>query len=195
MGVTERAKAKPDRRVRRTQSLLHQALVSLLGEQPYESITVRDILERAGVGRSTFYMHFRDKDELLTSGIRQMLNSAYTAAAAAKSGAKDILGFSLPMFEHIQQHRRTPHVSVGATGWAVVHGHMRRLVAEMIAGDVRALAQRGKTAVRIPSDLLVQHVASTFILVLGWWLERGGRLGAKDVNELFRGLLPQKGFP
>ncbi len=192
MVVTERTKVKPDRRIQRTQKLLHEAFVALLGERPYESIAVRDILERAGVGRSTFYMHFRDKHELLTSGIGQMLDSAYTAASASRSSNGGILGFSLPMFEHIQRHRRTPHVRIGATGWAVVHEQMRKAIAELIAGNLKTLAQQGKTAVRIPSDLLVQHVASTFILVLGWWLERGGRLSAKEVDDLFRALLPRR---
>jgi AcrR family transcriptional regulator len=191
--VTARGKVKPDRRVQRTQGLLHQALVSLLAERPYDSITVSEILERAGVGRSTFYMHFRHKDELLIGGIRQILDSAYTAASSARS--KDILGFSLPLFEHIQRHRRAPHVSAGAAGWAVVHEHMRNVVAEMIAADVRALAQHGKAGMRVPADLLVQHVASTFILVLRWWLERGGALGAREVNDLFRALLPRRVVP
>lgn len=56
-----------DRRVQRTQNLLHQALASLVLEKDYDSISVKEILDRANVDRSTFYMHFRDKDELLVS--------------------------------------------------------------------------------------------------------------------------------
>jgi len=60
----------PDRRVQRTRRLLHKALMSCILEKKYESITVQEILDRADVGRSTFYVHFRDKDELLTNGFQ-----------------------------------------------------------------------------------------------------------------------------
>src|SRR5215470_5181989 len=62
-----------DRRVQKTQDLLRNALVSLLAQKPYDAIVVKEILDRANVGRSTFYMHFRDKDDLLVSGIHEML--------------------------------------------------------------------------------------------------------------------------
>ena len=58
----------PDRRVQRTRRLLHKALMSQVLEKKYESITVQEILDVADVGRSTFYTHFQDKDELLVSG-------------------------------------------------------------------------------------------------------------------------------
>src|SRR6267378_1760564 len=61
-----------DRRVQRTRRLLHKALMSLILEKKYESIRVQEILDRADVGRSTFYMHFRDKDELFFSGFRYL---------------------------------------------------------------------------------------------------------------------------
>jgi AcrR family transcriptional regulator len=181
---------KPDRRIQRTQKLLHQALVSLLAERPYETITVKDILERAEVGRSTFYMHFHDKDELLVSGIRQVLHSAHEQAA--HSDGEGLLAFSLPMFEHIQQHRRSAHVNIGATGWAVVHDHLRQAIADLIEGALtRGAVRTRKVASGIPRDLLVQQVASTFILTLRWWVERRSTLRPAEINELFRALLPK----
>jgi Bacterial regulatory proteins, tetR family len=57
--------AAPDRRVRRTRKLLHDAFLALVIEKRYEKTTIQDILDRADVGRSTFYVHFRDKEALL----------------------------------------------------------------------------------------------------------------------------------
>jgi AcrR family transcriptional regulator len=59
---------KKDRRTRRTRQLLRSALLSLLKEKRYDEISVQDIIERADVARSTFYMHYVDKDDLLTGG-------------------------------------------------------------------------------------------------------------------------------
>ena len=62
-----------DRRIQRTRALLHEALGSLIREKAYDRITVADILGRAKVSRSTFYIHFRDKDQLLMSSMRAVL--------------------------------------------------------------------------------------------------------------------------
>src|SRR5947208_3389919 len=55
---------KGDPRVRRTRDALGDALVALMQEKEFASIRVQDVLDRAGVGRSTFYEHFKDKDDL-----------------------------------------------------------------------------------------------------------------------------------
>ncbi len=56
--------AKVDRRIRRTRDTLGDALVQLIQEKPFDEITVQDVLDRACVGRTTFYTHYRDKDDL-----------------------------------------------------------------------------------------------------------------------------------
>lgn len=61
-----------DRRVRRTRKLLHSAFLELVIEKGYDKITIQDILDRADVGRSTFYVHFRDKEALLTASFDNM---------------------------------------------------------------------------------------------------------------------------
>ena len=60
---------KTDRRVLRTRSALGDSLVALLQERDFEQITVQDVLDRAGVGRSTFYVHYRDKNDLFLSDV------------------------------------------------------------------------------------------------------------------------------
>src|SRR5689334_24059575 len=61
-----------DRRVRRTRRLLREALLALVAEKGYDRVTVQDVLDRADVGRATFYAHFRDKDDLLVSGFDEL---------------------------------------------------------------------------------------------------------------------------
>src|SRR5262245_36474464 len=75
--VTLQGRRTKDRRIQKTQKLLHEALACLIREKPYESIVVKEILDRANVGRSTFYAHFRDKDDLLVSAIHDMLGAVH----------------------------------------------------------------------------------------------------------------------
>jgi len=187
-----RDKRIKDRRIQKTLTLLHEALGSLIREKPYDEIVVQEILDRANVGRSTFYMHFRDKDELLVSGIHDMLGSVHAPPETRSSGNpyERIVRFSLPIFEHIYQHRRTGAAMVGIRGHVVVHDHLQKLVAEQIAGEVGKLFPgRRKQAARIPQDLLVQYVASTFILVLNWWVMSRNLLPPKEADAHFRALI------
>ncbi len=181
----------PDRRVARTQRLLRDALHSLIRERDYDSIAVKEILDRANVGRSAFYTHFRDKDELLASSIYDLLGSVPSSHSKAADGFNErILWFSLPIFEHHERHRRAGELRLGPRGRAILHRKLQNVLAGMIAEDVgKSSRGRRKTAGRIPQDLLVQYVASTFILVLNWWVESRNPLPAKEVNDLFRALI------
>jgi AcrR family transcriptional regulator len=178
-------KHSSDRRVRRTQALLHQAIGSLIHEKPYDTISVKEILDRASVGRSTFYMHFRDKDELLVSGMREMLRKAY---GASKGGARSerLLLFSRPIFAHVEEHRHASGDRMGRRGRATLHDQLRRVLAEI----VRAEVGDGPRMVRgMPRELLVRHVTSTFVIVLDWWIESGTALRAGEVSELFESMV------
>lgn len=180
-----------DRRIQKTQDLLHEALASLIREKAYDSISVKEILDRANVGRSTFYMHYRDKDDLLVSGIHDMLRSAQSKGLPSPTERYDrIIGFSLPLFEHVDQHRRRGDARMGTKARAIFHGYLQKALAERIADNLaRDLQGRRKTARQVSSDLLVQYVASTFILVLDWWVDGRSSMSPKEVNDLFRRLV------
>jgi AcrR family transcriptional regulator len=180
-----------DRRIQKTLKLLHEALFSLIREKDYDSIVVKDILDRANVGRSTFYTHYGDKDELLVSGMHDMLRSVQ-APGLPRSAKPDeqIIWFSLPIFEHIHQHRGGGQARIGTRGRAIMHEHLQLVVGELIADQVKKHIQsRRKSPGRMPPDLFVQYVASTFILVLNWWVETRSPLPPKEVNDLFRTLI------
>ena len=180
-----------DRRVQKTQDLLHGALASLIHEKSYDAIVVKEILARANVGRSTFYTHFRDKDELLDSGIRDMLRASATAAPMRSTGSADrILRFSLPILEHIERYRDASDSPVDAKKLAVVHEHLEQVLVELIVDDLKRAGQcHRESEFSVPCDLLARHVASTFLLVLSWWVEFGQPIQSRKVNDLFRALI------
>ncbi len=182
-----------DRRIQKTQDHLRGALRSLIGEKSYDSIVVKEILERANVGRSTFYSHFRDKDDLLVSGIHDMLRPVQSAVSLSGQREDRILWFSLPVFEYHYQHRH-PHQSrgdkIGHRGRAILHEHLRRVLADIIAAVVTKDVRMGrKGAGEIPADLLSHYIASTFVLVLNWWLDKKMSLPPKQIDDLFRKLI------
>ena len=178
-----------DRRIQKTLKLLREALVSLIAEKPYDSIVVKEILDRANVGRSTFYTHFRDKDELLISGIHDMLGPVPSVTPFPGKGPDRILWFSLPVFEHHYRHAHAWGERIGARGRAILHEHLRRVLTEIIAEVMDTRSRSGRKSVgQIPPDLIAAYVASTFVRVLNWWLDKKMRISPKEINEVFRRL-------
>ena len=180
-----------DRRIQKTHHLLRGALVSLIGEKPYDTIAVKEILDRANVGRSTFYSHFRDKDDLLVSGIHDMLRPLQSPMRPSAGKRQDrILWFSLPVFEYHYQHRHPGGDRIGTRGRAILHEHLRKVLAGVIADAVRKdLAARRKSSRQVPPELLSEYVASTFVLVLNWWLDKKMFVPPKEINDLFQRLI------
>jgi AcrR family transcriptional regulator len=184
-------KRTKDRRIQKTEALLRGALGALVGEKPYEEIVVKEILDRANVGRSTFYTHFSDKDELLVSCIHHMLQSTQPdgwGRATAKPQAH--LWFSLPIFEHIEGHRRTGQATMGPRGRRTVHERLEHAITKLIEDEVRsALSRSSRTARHASPNLLVRWIASTFVLVLNWWVESDSPLPPREADGLFRTLI------
>ena len=178
-----------DRRIQKTQNLLREALVALIAEKPYDSIVVKEILDRANVGRSTFYTHFRDKEDLLVSGIHEMLGPVPSPARGPGKHRERILWFSLPVFEHHYRHAHAWGDRIGAKGRAILHEHLRTVLSEIIAETMEIDSQRRRPSARqIPPDVLSAFVASTFVVVLDWWLDKRMRMPPKEINDVFRRL-------
>jgi AcrR family transcriptional regulator len=183
-----------DRRVRRTKGQLRHAITSLFHEKPYDAIAVKEILTRADVGRTAFYTHFRDKDELLGSAFREALRAGSPRPAARSIAADDVarllLRFSLPLFERIVHVRQTGHSLETVTRSDEIHGRLRAVLEEHLRDDLRDMPRLSGDR-RTPADveLLVRHVAGTFLLVLEWWAEHGDARSARELDARFHALV------
>src|SRR5262245_62862973 len=83
-------------------------------------------------------MHFRDKDELLVSGIHDMLRSVHkTESPPSGKRYERIIRFSLPIFEHIHRHSHMGAAKMGTRGRAVMHEHLQKVLAELISNDLK----------------------------------------------------------
>jgi len=185
-------KKKEDRRVHRTQQLLRDALIELIIEKGYEEVTVQDIIDRANVGRSTFYSHFMDKQQLLLSGLKQLRESLAQhqqsgKATGAKGGGEErLLNFSLAMFQHAESNYRLYQAMVGKQSGAFVLRHMQRMIADLAREELEAIAQRASP--KIPPNVIAQYAASSLMGLLIWWADLKMPRPAEEMNRMFRAL-------
>jgi AcrR family transcriptional regulator len=184
-------KRAEDRRVQRTRKLLQDALNSMMIEKGYEATTVQDIIDRANVGRSTFYAHFADKETLLASrleDLRAFLAQQQRQARMVRGNgarARD-LAFSLPMLNHARDHVQLYGAIIGRESGAIVLKRVHRTIAELAYDDLEALGFKGAAPQR---DLAAEYLAGAFMAVLTWWLDHGAKLSPEEVDAIFRRLV------
>ena len=178
-------KAIPDRRIQRTRQLLLDALIQLVVEKGYEATTVQDVIDRANVGRSTFYSHFRDKDDLLLSGFERLRDvfEGFQKHPASESAVWDL---ALTLFQHAEENRHVFKALFGKRAGTVVLDHVQKVLAAYLKGHFQAMFARKRPPV--PLDVLVQYFVSVLLGLLTWWLDSGAAYSAAQMNDSFRKL-------
>ena len=181
-----------DRRTQKTRKALHDALISLMFEKSYDAILVQEILDRANVGRSTFYTHYRDKDELLAEGLqglKELLRDAQMATVVASDKKYEkVIGFSLAMFEHAHDHKKLYRSLVSGPGWVIVSQRLEEILVQLMQEEARVLFKR-RVSSDVPFELFIHYLGATFMTVLTWWFNFGRPLPPEEINALFRELV------
>ncbi len=172
-----------DRRVARTRRSLQHAFLRLIVEKGYEAVSIQDICKAADVGRSTFYLHFKDKDDLKRSGLEH-LRRALTEhrQQSLDPNTRTPLDFSRPMFQHARDHVHIYRALVGSSGGGVALETIRRILSEQMKDDPLVLAWPSGEE----REFRVQFVLGAFMSVLVWWLDRGASMDVTEIDQLFR---------
>jgi AcrR family transcriptional regulator len=174
---------KPDARVKRTRDQLGYALIQLIVEKPINDVTVQDVLDRSGVGRSTFYLHYRDKDDLLVSQLEMFLEMMSTSLSVRKDKSNRVAPVA-EMFEHIGNQNKLYRVLSDS-------GHLKDFfdLAEgyFARGIERRLKESGCLA-EIPQRELAARASAlsgSLLSLLRWWLDRGEKEPPREMDEMF----------
>ena len=177
------AAEKVDRRVRRTRELLRRALLELILEKGYARVTVQEIIDRADVGRSTFYAHFRDKEDLLVHGLEELRAELVAGPGEAPGGGSP----SLAVFEHFRESQEVWRAMAGRRGADAFVRHLHELLLGAVEAQLRARAPDGAT--RVPVPALAEFAVSTMIgLGVRWWRMGEEPISAREVDRLYREL-------
>ena len=180
--------ATADRRVQRSKRALREALVQLMIEKGYEQTSVADIAERADVGRSTFYAHYADKEDLLQEslqGLRSYLMSATPERDPGEAPVPSHLAFSLPMLEHVLQMPQLFCALVGKRSGAPVQEQLHAMLTDLVRERLEA---DGTTCVH-PVPLVAEFIVGAFLSVCIWWMNGHQEIPARAIDRAFRSLV------
>ena len=169
----------PDRRVRRTRRLLREALVTLILERGWDAVSVLDVCARADVGRSTFYVHFADKEALLLSGFDD-LHASLGAESATATGP---FPFVESLIAHAAENHRLFRAVIGRRSGQAVQRRFRDVVMKLVLAELEQLGV-GKQ----DRTFVARYASGGFVECLIAWLERRSALDASTLAANFRRL-------
>ena len=178
---------KTDRRSNRTRRQLSSALVDLVKEKRFDDITVQNVIDRADVGRSTFYSHFRDKDDLFQKDWERFLDGFAQHIDWEKAGSGSFVPV-VYLFRHLQDFQpfykglvRSQKVDgVFKTGTTYLSDKIEIALAARL---------RGKPAPATPIPILANYLASELFSLLKWWLDHKMPDSPERMDEIFHELV------
>lgn len=175
-----------DRRVQRTRQLLNQALMRLIVEKGYEAIRVQDIVSEAHVGRSTFYNHFKEKDELLRAGLEDLrLQLRSCRDQATQLPGPIVLRFARCLIDHAHEQRFVLRAVLGKPSGLAVEAGLRQLLWELIRDELMDATGRQLTP---ELEATSHYLGGALMDLLRWWVETRNPIEAHELEALFHQL-------
>lgn len=181
---------KLDRRTEKTRQSLLLALSDLMQEKKYSNITIQEIIDRANVGRSTFYAHFETKDELLSScmeNIFEMLNHHITDHVEHHGNQIRLIPVT-ELFEHVRENSRLLKGLMSAESMDLllrkVQSYWNKKIEKYL---IAQLSDRKEP--KVPLDILTNHITCTMIELLKWWINSNMPYTPQQMDQYFQSLI------
>ncbi len=184
---------RQDRRISRTRRQLREALMALILEKGYDAVTVEDITARADVGRTTFYLHYRDKEHLFLESITQIADelAAQMVALFPQSLSEDQMGDHamrpiLLVFRHAAENADLYRAMMRGEGGLIATNRLRELTAGYALQFMRLFLKGAQTA--LPLEVVASYFAASLLGTVTWWLEAGMPYPPDEMAVMFRRL-------
>lgn len=187
--MSENPTRKIDPRARRTRNRLGDALIALLVAKPFDDITVQEVLDRAGVSRSTFYEHYRDKNDLFLSDVDEFFEWMSTLLVRKQDSSERVA----PVAEFCAHVAESRDVYLAMVASGRMHdvaelgtAHFARGIEARLAGQ-----RRGGAIPKEKRKATAQALAGGLFSLLTWWMRQGMVDSPKQIDDLFHALVPR----
>lgn len=178
---------KTDRRKQRTNELLQKALIELISEREYDAITIQDIVDRANLGRTTFYQHYDSKDELFI-GCHDAIVSQFYLGPHHPLTRAELLSPETPhgmiaAYQHLDGARRLLYSTFQGKDSLSILRQIRDRSAQEIESNLHITFDGFRSTV--PLELLANYLAGAQIALVQWWLEKRRSQTPEDLAKTF----------
>jgi AcrR family transcriptional regulator len=182
------ADLKQDRRSQRTQRYLIEALVSLIQEKRYDAITVQDIIDRADVGRSTFYVHYQDKEDLMTGVLVHIMELlSQMESPQTETGSPRLLPVR-EVLEHVQENLQLFKGVMRGHGMELFFEKGQKYWSQKIAAEMQALLPEGQQPA-VPVPVMAHFASGTMVMMLRWWLDNKMPYSPREMDDMVHRLV------
>ncbi len=193
-----------DRRIQRTRLALRTALLELLKQKSYDEIALEEITERANVARATFYLHYKDKEDLLLEEFSQMANEIVQSLSEipfsewfplnAPADAKPPKHVSprplLMVFQHIKDHADLYYILLKSSKASRNFERIRKISTEAIVTFVQNKLASDPIPIlfKVPVEFFAAYFSGALLSAVDWWLEEGMHYSPQEMTVMFRSL-------
>jgi AcrR family transcriptional regulator len=201
--MTQLMKNKTDRRIQRTCQALRTALLALIKEKGYDAISIEDITKRANVGRATFYLHYKDKEDLLLEEFSEMANekvqvlaeipfSAWLPSQEDSVDGREKRPDSplLIVFEHIYENAELYYILLKSEKSSRIVERIRKISTDAIVKFVETKAKTDPIPLlfKVPIEFFAAFFSGALLSIVDWWLEEDMRHSPREITQLFQSL-------
>lgn len=178
-----------DRRQRKTREAIFSAFTQLLSQKQFSQITVADIINTADIGRATFYAHFETKDYLLKEFCRELFCHIFDTESNSGCGHKHIFDCDstdaafLHLFQHLQKNDNNI--------LSLLSSQNNELFLRYFKSNLELLIERqlplfeARKSRDVPDSFWKNHIVSTFVETLKWWIENGMKETPETITAYF----------
>lgn len=178
-----------DRRQRKTREAIFKAFVELMSKKHFNQITVGEIIERADVGRATFYSHFETKDYLLKELCEELFCHIFDHMEKEATVHKHIFDCDAPnsVFLHLLQHLQKNDNNI----LDLLSCQNNELFLSCFKNNLNKLVKsqyylfESKKSPNIPKDFFINHITSSFVETVRWWLDNKMKETPEKITEYF----------
>lgn len=182
-----------DRRQRKTRAAIFSAFSALLREKGYSKITVQEIIDKANVGRTTFYAHFETKEDLLKELCGELFDHILSSAAdcnhthglyAQGEGPESVF---CHLLQHLQENDRPILDLLSGENSEVFLRYFKNSLDDLM--ETLFVKQNRRVNLEIPQDFLVNHISGSFVEMVLWWIKGGLKVTPYELDQYFRAVI------
>lgn len=187
-----------DRRIRRTKNALRNAFQELINEKDYDQVTVEEITDRANLGRTTFYLHYKDKEDLLLENFTELFDDMVKKVSQTPVSAWQLdiwlrdteiapVKPNLLVFQHVADNAELYRIVLHGEGALKVIERLRSIIISAVNAMARSkIEQEGvRVNLKVPLEVLANYYAGSLMGMINWWLENDMPYTPEEMKEMF----------